>query len=283
MLTCYFDDSGTHGKASDIVLVAGIFGTEGRLDGLDRAWRQHLGHPLCGRKAPLKRFHAFDCDQSINEFSGWTRTETDYFRHQLRTAIIESGIAAYGMACFRQDWDELIVDNLRSVLGDPEGFCINQCFVCSIRWAQANTFDPHMTFVFDNRPDGIQRYGGAVYDAFERWAQPPPALTGYAFLSSFKVRPLQAADLIAWELYRYANSIFKRGLNVPAHKEILHLRKNMELRTQIARRESIVKIRDHWVTYFKENPSHLKQMANHFDLFDPENPDYSNLSDRQPS
>jgi hypothetical protein len=283
MLTCYFDDSGTHGQAADVVLVAGIFGTEARLDCLDRNWKRHLDAPLCGRKEPLKRFHAYDCDQSREEFLGWTRTETDYFRHQLRTEIIESGVAAYGMACFRDDWDKLITSDLRSVLGDPERFCINQCFVRSIGWAQANSFDPNITFVFDNRPDGVQRYAGAVYDAFERWVHPPPTLNGYAFLSSYKVRLLQAADLVAWELNRYSNAIFRRGLNVPAHKEILHLQRNMDFQSQVASRKGIIQIRDHWREYFAKNPGYEKQFANHFDFFDPARPDYQHLSDAKSS
>ncbi len=64
MITAYFDDSGTHGEKSDIVLVAGIFGTEGRLSGLDANWKQNLDTPLSGRKDPLRRFHAYDCDNS---------------------------------------------------------------------------------------------------------------------------------------------------------------------------------------------------------------------------
>jgi hypothetical protein len=236
MITAYFDDSGTHGE-SDIVLVAGVFGTEARMDCLDRNWKPHLDAPLGGRKGPIKRFHAYDCDNSVGEFSGWTRTETDYFRHELRTVIIESDCAAYGLACSRKDWNEIITEDLRSVIGDPEGFCINQCFVRSVGWAQAKTFDPSMKFVFDNRPNGVQRYVGAVCDAFERWVDPPPQLIGYTFASSMKVKPLQAADLIAWELYRHANAILRDGLQVPAHQEMSHLQRNMDFQAQIALRE----------------------------------------------
>ncbi|MGA7806518.1 MAG: DUF3800 domain-containing protein, partial [Bradyrhizobium sp.] len=220
MITAYFDDSGTH-EPSDIVLVAGIFGTEGRMDSLDRNWKRHLDLPLCGRKDPLSRFHAYDCYQSVGEFRGWTRTETDYFRHQLRTVIIESEVAAYGIACSRKDYDELITGDLRSVLGTPEGMCINQCLVRSLGWVQANTFDPAMRFVFDDRPSEVRRYAGTVYDAFQRWIAPPPQLAGYAFLSSKKVRPLQAADLVAWELYQNAKDILTGGISVPTPKELL--------------------------------------------------------------
>jgi hypothetical protein len=48
MITAYLDGSGTHGEASDIVLVAGIFGTEARMGSLDRNWKKHLDAPLDG-------------------------------------------------------------------------------------------------------------------------------------------------------------------------------------------------------------------------------------------
>jgi hypothetical protein len=57
-----------------------------------------------------------------------------------------------------------------------------------------------------------------------RSGSPPPQLTGYAFLSSKDVRPLQAADMIAWELYQYANAILVDGLSAKPHKELKHLR-----------------------------------------------------------
>lgn len=280
MITAYFDDSGTHGEQSDIVLVAGVFGTEARMESLDRNWKRHLDSPLCGRKDPIKRFHAYDCDNSVGDFLRWNRTETDYFRHQLRTVIIESEVAAYGLACARKDYDELILGDLRAVLGTPEGFCINQCFVRSLAWAQTNTFDPQMTFVFDNRPDGVQRYAGTVYDVFEKHTQPPPYLAGYAFLNSTKVRPLQAADLVAWELYRYAKLILAKGLGIaPMPKEIAHLKNNMgSFEAQIAERKQIMQFRDHWINHFKDKPGWLEDIASHFDSFDPKNPNYLKLS-----
>jgi hypothetical protein len=287
MITAYFDDSGTHtgGKSgpSDIVLVAGIFGTEARMANLDRNWKRHLDSPICGRKDRITRFHAYDCFQSTGEFERWTRTETDYFRHQLRMVIIDSDVAAYGFACFRKDYDKLITGDYRGVLGTPEGFCINQCFVRSLGWVQANTFDPKMTFVFGHRPAEVQRYTGTVYDAFRRWTKPPPELTGYSFLNSKDVRPLQAADMVAWELYQNANAILLEGNTVNTPREIKHLRLNMDFPAQIADHSGIRKVKQFWEEKFRGKPEELAEMARHFNLFDPKNPDYSHLSKKVPS
>ena len=199
MLTAYFDDAGTHKGGrwgpSRIVAVAGIIGTEGELRGLESEWRKHLDRPLCGGKPTLRRFHMYDCQNSIGELSEWSRTETDYFCHQLGTVIAESGVSGYGMACSRSDWEELVTDDVLAIMGDCEGHCMRNCFLRAAQWAQNNTFDPQMTFVFDAFDDRPLRQhdNKIVLDVFQRWIA-PPEIVGMAFMSSFKVLPLQAAD-----------------------------------------------------------------------------------------
>jgi hypothetical protein len=116
-----------------------------------------------------------------------------------------------------------------------------------------------------------------VYGAFEKWVQPPPQLVGYAFLSSFDIRPLQVADMIAWELYQHANDILIEGMIHPKRKELKHLGNDMEFIGQIATRKSIERLVEFWS---KQPPDLVRQAANHFTFFDPENPDYSYLSEK---
>jgi hypothetical protein len=82
MLRAYFDDSGTHG--ADIVLLAGVLGTEWQHRSLERMWQKLIDSPLDGQKSRLSRFHMAECQSSHNEFAGWSRTETDYFCHLLQ-------------------------------------------------------------------------------------------------------------------------------------------------------------------------------------------------------
>lgn len=183
MLGAYLDDSGTH-STSDIVIVGGLAGTEWQLRSLEKPWQQHLDRPLDGRKPSLRQFHMTECQDSRGEFEGWTRTETDYFCHQLQTVIIESGVVAYGMACSRKDWDDLVTGDIRAVWGNSESMCIINCFTRMIGWAQAFTFDPEMSFIFDSRTKEIARRAQAVFDAYQRWIE-MPHLVGVSFLSSY--------------------------------------------------------------------------------------------------
>jgi hypothetical protein len=280
MLKPHFDDSGTHGGGkfgpSKIVLVAGLFGTESRLDSLDRNWRKIIADPVEGYRPPLRRFHAYDCDNSIGEFSGWSRTETDFLTHRLRHAIIEADVVAYGIAISRKDWDDLVTGDVRGLLGDAEGYCISQCFVRTLRWANDCTFDPQITFIFDNRTPEVERRARTISDAFQMHTQ-KPEIVGTAFLSSAKIPLLQAADLLAWELYQHANDILKTGLVFPRRAQMKQLNRNMMFMAQIGRRQNISRL----VRFVrkKTSPERLRRMARHFSTFDPDNPDYSYLAE----
>jgi hypothetical protein len=270
MLRAFFDDSGTHegGKwgPSKVVAVAGIFGTEAELRGLEKTWRKHLERPLCGAKPKLSRFHMTECQASDGEFTGWTRTETDYFCHQLGTAIIESGVSAYGMACFRKDWDELITGDARAILGDAEGNAVRNCFLKATTWAQMYTFDPEMMFFFDDRPHR-QRENKIVFNVFQTQSMPPPELVGVSFVTSHKFIPLQAADLMAWEFYQYAKDTLDSGrIELPKRKQFRRLRQEIPVfDLQVARRNSIQQIAAH-----AAKSPHLAEMAGHFRTFDPD-------------
>jgi hypothetical protein len=236
MINAYFDDSGTHAD-SGVVVMAGIVGTESEIQSLDDMWAPHLASPLDGMKPPIRRFHMYDCYHSLGEFAGWSRTETDYFCHQLREVIIKSHVSAYGFACVRKEWEALMVGEYRVILGDPEGYAMRACFHSAINWAHNCTFDPHMSFVFDDRPER-RIENQAVFNLYQRIPR-PPQLVGISFLSSYNVRPLQAADLVAWEFYTHAERILTHGKRHPARKEALHLLKNMNMYGQIATKEKI--------------------------------------------
>jgi hypothetical protein len=268
MLGAYLDDSGSH-STSDIVITAGVAGTEAELRSLEWLWRNELDAPLEGLKPRLSRFHMTECQDFRGEFERWSRTETDYLCHRLQTAIIVSGVMAYGMACSRKDWDDLVSGDIRSVWGDAEGMCITNCFTKLIAWAQQFTFDPEMSFIFDSRTKEVERRAKTVFDAYQRWID-MPRLVGVSFLSSHKILPLQAADMVAWEFYQYANDILVNGFVDAKRPQYRRLASNMLWHGQIATRESIKRIVDYAQ---KEDSKKMRAAAIHFTNFDPANPE----------
>jgi hypothetical protein len=277
MITAYFDDSGTHGQ-SEIVIVAGIFATEARTRLLERRWRKLLADPLEGHKPSLKRFHMFDCQNSLGEFAGWTRTETDYLCHLLREELVGADISSYGVACPRKDWDELVTGDYKAIFGNAEGFCIRNCFVRTLAWADRCTFDPEIRFVFDSRPKEVARDAGTVnhaYDSFIRDLK----IHEVSFESANKTVLLQAADYVAWELYTHAKDIFASGVNQPPKRPgFRKFVRDIQFEGQIADRDAIKEMAAK--VWSKNDPAIIAQIADHFRTFDPKNPDYSRLNAR---
>ena len=107
-----------------------------------------------------------------------------------------------------------------------------------------------------------------VYDAFKRQIE-VTNICGIAFLDSKKIRPLQAADMFAWEFNRYGHKILDGGLESDVTEEMMHLRKNMKwLDGQVALRDKIIQIRDH--TMARHSAQIIGEFAAYFRDFRPE-------------
>lgn len=265
MLWAYLDDSGSHDN-SDIVIIAGILGTESELLSLEGMWKDHLSRPLCGLREQIKEFRAHDCYHSRGEFLHWKRHETDYFRHQLRCVLIKSKVSGYGFACKRKEWNEFLQGDARSIFGDPEGYAARQCFVRMLRMANETSFDPYISFVFDNKPNR-EREIRVVFDAFQR-IEKDKNIVGISFMDSAKILPLQAADLFAWEFNFNARLVISKGINKPISEGAIHLRKMYRIEGQITGRDGLAKLADY---IKKHSAGDVSAYAHHFDTFDPRN------------
>jgi hypothetical protein len=244
MLTAYFDDSGTH-DTSEVVIIAGLFGNQFQWDAFSDAWGKKLQVPSLG-KPPLTRFHMYDCYNSLGEFSGWSRTATDFLAHELGQIIIKNGIWAYACAVLRKEWDSLVTGVSRKALGDAEGFCARNCYVKTLHWASNYTSDPQIAFVFDDRPHRKREFE-KLFELFQREGRREgnrPELTNFAFVSSKRVLPLQGADLVAWEFYQHAIDVLHRGIRPKdfQRKQMQVFNKSGRFRLQLATTDNIRQI-----------------------------------------
>jgi hypothetical protein len=211
MLTAYFDDSGSHPE-SELVVWYGLFGNQFQWTHFNNLWAAKLREPSPGKPA-LTRFHMAPCQAADGEFLGWSRTATDFLVHELGDIILKCGLSSDGVAIPRKDWNDLVTGDLRTVLGDAEGYSMRIAFVRACAWARESGRNGEIAFVFDNRKEK-EAEGKRIFQLFEHLSQIEPNAvkpTSITFADSTSVRPLQAADLVAWEMYQYSLESVKNG------------------------------------------------------------------------
>jgi Protein of unknown function (DUF3800) len=244
MLIAYFDDSGSH-TDSDVVLWNGLFGNHYQWQLFNELWAAKLKEPSLG-KEPLKRFHMVECQNSLGEFSGWSRTATDFLVHELGDIVLRCGLYSNGAAISRKDWDDLVKGDLRTALGDAEGYSMRLAFVRATKWAREIAFQDEMEFVFDRRKEREQE-GMRIFDLFQHYSeieQIGPAPVSIIFSDSYRVLPLQAADMLAWEQYQYARDFLRSngGMKVAHRTQLQRLSKGGKITLGIALRSAIEKM-----------------------------------------
>ncbi len=267
MLTAYFDDSGTH-SGSDIVLLAGIFGNQWQWNLFNRLWIEKLANPLPGRPA-LERFHMTDCFNSLNEFEGWRREETDYFAHEMIGIILRASLWGGATSVSAKAWNHHVTGDLRRASGDPEGGAIRNSFYMAIDWARTHaSYDSQIAFVFEDRPDRKAEYQ-AVYNVFSDHNNATgmrPEIASLTFVQARKFLPLQAADLLAWEIYRDELYFFgkHRKPNQFHRKPLIRLLESGQFRIAAATPETIEKMIEAERRYFAENPHIMADVHKYF-------------------
>lgn len=211
MLAIYVDDSGTH-SGSGAVLLAGLMGYPNQWDVFSEHWAKKLANPSPGKDA-LRRFHMVDCQDARGEFAGWNRTATDFLVHELVQIFNKAMLRSHVCAILRKDWDELATSNMRRAFGDAEGLCLRMLYLRLIKAALIEFSSNDVAFIFDNRPER-RRENENVFNMFQRFHQREfiaPSPVALSFASSYKVLPLQIADLVAWELYQHSRRIYESG------------------------------------------------------------------------
>ena len=187
-----------------------------------------------------------ECQNSLGEFTGWSRTATDHLVHELGGIILKCGLHSNGAAIARKDWDELVTGNLRIALGDAEGYSMRMAFVRASKWARAATGQDKIEFVFDQRREREQE-GRRIFELFERHSRIDhniPVPVSITFCDSYRCLPLQAADLLAWEQYHYAREYLNSSgvTRVASRIQLQRLSRGGRITIGIAPRSAIEKM-----------------------------------------
>ncbi len=216
MLYAYMDDSGTH-EGSHSCVIAGYFGGVNRWKEFERRWKDVLD------RNAVDEFHAREFwkhtagGEGTGKYRGWSRKKRREFMEELLGVIGCTEIYPFASGVLRSEWMRLTVrerkilcggkpPNLASVSANPIFLPFQQCVARSAIYCKPGI---RIHFVFDDdkktsawAPSCYQQLKALVTE--EGHPEIENILGDLTFADSKIAMPLQAADLLAYEAYKYA-------------------------------------------------------------------------------
>jgi hypothetical protein len=199
LFEAYFDDSGTD-AGSPAVTCAGYVALRKYWRALDSHWKHAL------KSYHLKYFRMSEFAQRTGQFKGWNeekrRRALNLFMDIIREHV-EQGLVA---SVYKSDYDSLVADEIKKEVGGSFALCANLSFAEAELFITGQRKRKHVRYVFENGTLNI----GQIAEGFRRAYRDPYALEWRSLDFMPKVwRPLQAADMIAYEACKALNDLHK--------------------------------------------------------------------------
>ena len=201
----YFDDSGTHSE-SDIAIGSCFVAPKEQWDwfvkNLDEA-REREGFDC---------FHMADCMAGRKEFAGWNDVKRERVLRWLTEIIRTRATIGFSCGVPRKAWDEYTPERYVAIVGKRQyTFAVRSVMGIIEQWRTKFGYTQPMRYVFDRMSQGKGEIMAIMDTAMEF---PSDCLKkygvvkgGYSFEDKRAFKPLQAADMLAWETYNYMRTV----------------------------------------------------------------------------
>jgi hypothetical protein len=226
MFTLYCDDSGTHSE-SDIAVAACYISTVEQWTEFNRNWNEVNARENFGV------FHMADFVAKKEQFASleWNdQTKRDRTLPALINIIKTRARIGFSVVIVKSAYDDVIVGGkLREKCGDNHyAFAVRICTAMVDRWRKRHHYEAPVEYVFDRLSKGK----GDINALFDKLLLGGDiALKQYgvykgcwSFQDKAQVLPLQAADIWAWENYRYMRDCVMPAVKSIPRKSYLELR-----------------------------------------------------------
>ncbi len=216
MIDCgsYFDDSGTHG-GSVVTIIAGYAAPKAVWEELEPPWRAILNEH---KDKGIHYFHAAHCLAQGGQFGRLEKPHCIYVYKQLSDILEKSAADPIYVAVWNDDWEAVANEypNFRRLCPSAYDFCIDRVMGQLVSWSSNNAGGSKVPIVI-----AIQKeHEAETLETTNSWMghKIVSDLVGaVAFEYPDALIPLQAADMLAHEVYRHATwwNAMERGLPVP--------------------------------------------------------------------
>jgi hypothetical protein len=217
LLNGYFDESGTH-DASRTISVAGYLSTPDRWCNFDKAWKAALDD------FDLDFFHMTDFVARKGDYENWSDEVRGERIARLIKIINDHAMASVGFALPLRDYYSTFSKSAKRYSGGAYGLAAISCFMDAALAIQPPILDAKIAYIFESGVKGkgqvMKVFDKAYEDANLRKKRYMLSL-GYKDKRDF--RPLQAADILAYELYRHL-PIQLGEIDAPTRQSLMALR-----------------------------------------------------------
>jgi hypothetical protein len=215
-LTAYFDASGT-AREHPIWTVGGWLATVEQWTQFSHAWREMLdAAPF--REGVKHIYHATELESLKGIYSDWTEARKREFQDTAYSLIGRYPFLAISSSVIKADWKALRIQLSSTVEGHPANFYLHSVLdvLGSVRkWAEVENYRGRIHYVFEIDTIGqpqVHQLLKEIHDDSKR--RQLHRMEGWSF-DGKEVLPLHAADIWAYEAYKY---MMNRGITKPLRK-----------------------------------------------------------------
>jgi len=219
----YFDDSGTNAQ-SEIAIAACYVSTE-------PGWKRFVGEWDAARfEEGFDVFHMAEFvaprEQGHKPWCEWDNAKKDRVYKRLATIINDHKRVGIAAAVPKTVYDK-VPDRVRQHYGfEHYTFAVRSCLMKIWEWREKSLITHPMQYIFDWEKPGslkhteISNLLGGVHPEL----QPLFGLDtgGYSFQRRAAFKPLQAADILAWQMNSFMPKIYPQGESWETIDSVLH-------------------------------------------------------------
>jgi hypothetical protein len=233
MFETYFDDSGTD-AGSPIAVAAAYVSTR-------RGWKEFVdGWDKVRREERFEAFHMAEFvappEQGHKPFCDWDGTKKERVYRRLAKIINENKRIGLACAVPKVSYDQVVPDWIKANYGKEHyTFAVRMLLNLIITWREKSKIILPMQYIFDWEMSRAAKRKeiSAIWDTMhDFWAEKlGTERCGYAFQHKEDFKPLQSADILAWQMRSHMERILPRGYDTleDAHWGFRLLREYQEM------------------------------------------------------
>jgi len=193
LVESYFDESGSH-DGSPVLCVAGYIIDKDECVQLDSKWKQVLD------KYNLPYFRMSCCAHGVEPFDALDKTQRIAAETEMITIMRQH--IAYGIAITVQPKSFYALIPKNENWNDPYTMCAHTCLIAVRDWANMNQFSGKIAYFFESGHRSQSSANAIMNHVFtDPGLKESYRYSSHSFADKKDVRPLQAADLIAWQWF----------------------------------------------------------------------------------